>query len=590
MKISNIGNVVLTSKFDRIVVSNIPKITYILIGTQDDTDFQIGLIPNEIATIKMSGKTGFDITSFPFNISSSIYDNEIIFYVKGNIGSVFQYITFTEGAQRMAFINAALTDKSSFAVAVESSTVGVLPGSPSWEYLEVNSISSFGETIGKTARTPISGDRMRRKGSPTSLDSAVGFDTDLTYSVLNKFAKGFFFSSWKAQTSFVPTAVTASGYTVASGGTLPASTLLYARNFSNSTNNGLKICKTSTSATILEITTSTVAETPPASARVDIVGFQGASGDITMNSTGGLISTALDFTTLGLNVGQRIYIGGSSTATTFATSGAGFARVQAIAAHLLTLDDVPSTFTTDAGAGKTIQIFIGSFIRNVPFSSADFSTETYTFEVVYDYGTGTKEYQYPNGNFANTLSIGMNMQDKATSTFSFVGLDTPVPTTSRKSGTWVPQYDTTMLNTTSDFATLSIKAEDGTSIVAASDSVVQNLTVDINNNVTIKKALGSLGGVTYSLGNFTADIKATLYFNSSNAIVAVRDNDTVSICWCLNNEDGGYYFDIPSMTLGGGGRSFAANDTISVELSGMDFKDEFYGFSLGLTKFPYLPI
>lgn len=488
------------------------------------------------------------------------------------------------------FINAALTDKSSFAVAVESSTVGILPGSPEWEYLEVNSISDFGESIGKTARTPISGDRMRRKGSPTSLDSAVGFETDLTYSVLNKFAKGFFFSDWQEQTSFVPTAVTTSGYTVASGGSLAAGTLLYARNYSNSTNNGLKVCDTSTSATILEITTSTVAETPPASARVDIVGVQATSGDIVMGSDGSLTSTTLNFTTLGLTVGQRIYIGGGTTATSFASSGDGFARVKVIAAHALTLDDVPSTFTTDAGTGKTIQIFIGSFIRNVPYSSSDFATETYTFEVTYDYGTGTNEYQYPKGNFANTLSIGMNMEDKATSTFGFVGLDTPVPTTSRASGSWVSQYDTTMLNTTSDFATLSIKTEDGTPIVAASDSVVQNLSVDISNNVSIKKAIGVLGGVTYALGNFTVDISATLYFNSSNAIVAVRDNDTVSLCWCLNNEDGGYYFDIPSMTLEGGGRSFPANDTINVDLSGMDFKDDFYGFSLGLTKFPYLPV
>jgi hypothetical protein len=49
---------------------------------------------------------------------------------------------------------------------------------------------------------------------------------------------------------------------------------------------------------------------PPAAARLKVVGFRGTAGDITATATG-LGRTALDFTTLGLQQGQWIKVGGS---------------------------------------------------------------------------------------------------------------------------------------------------------------------------------------------------------------------------------------------------------------------------------------
>lgn len=488
----------------------------------------------------------------------------------------------------MTFISGAISDKAQFAVAVEDSP-GTLGGSPEWTYLEVNSVSDFGDSISTTERSPLSGDRMRRKGGVTGLDSNVSFDTDLTYSMFDLFSQGFFFSSWKAQDSFVPTAVTTSGYTVASGGDLAAGTLVYARGYTDSTNNGLKICDTSTVATEIEVTDTLVADSSPATgSRVDVVGVQGASGDITMDSDGNLNSTTLDFTTLGIQVGQWIYIGGGTTATSFATSGDGEARVKIISANKLTLENQPSAFTTDAGAGKTIQIFIGSFIRNVPYSSGDFATETYSFEVQYD--TLTNKYHYPNGNYANEMSISMNMEDKATVSYSFVGLDTPVPTSVRASGTWSDLVDTTMLNTSSDIGRLEIKTSSGDTIVPSDESLLQNLTVTLSNNVTPKKGIGTLGTVMVALGNFNVDISATMYLTTSQPIVSIRNNDTVGINFNLYNEDGGLHFDIPSMSVGDGSRDFPAGDTINLSLSGMSFKDSFYETAFSCTKYAYLPL
>jgi len=488
----------------------------------------------------------------------------------------------------MAFINSSLTDKASFSVAVETSP-GTLPVTPEWTYLEVNSVGDMGETINTVSRDPISNDRMRRKGGIVGLDSNVGFDADLTYSLFDLFAQGFFFSSWEAQASFVPSAVTTSAFTVAADGDLADGTLVYARGFSNSSNNGLFVTDTATE-TAVEVTDTLVADASPdaSKVRLDVVGVQGATGDITMTAAGSLESTTLDFTSLGIVEGQWIYVGGGTTATSFPLSGDGYARVQSVAEHVLTLEKVPDSFGADTAATETIQLFIGSFIRNVAQSSDDFITETYSFEVIYD--TLTNKYHYPNGNYADSLSLSMNMQDKATVSYSFVGLDTPVPTSVKSAGNWSSPIDTTMLNTSSDIGRLEILTSSGDEIVPSDECLLQDLTITISNNIEPKKGLGCLETVMVTLGNFNVDISGTMYLTTDQPIVSVRDNDTMGLAVALSNEDGGILLDIPSMTLGDGSRDFPTNDTINVNLSGMAFKDETYDFALGATKFPHLPI
>lgn len=85
------------------------------------------------------------------------------------------------------------TNSLGFAVAREA-TPGVLPGSPRWLGIEPNSVSNFGTTIKKEARSPISRARQRRKGSAVDADSSVQFEADFTLSHLKDFIEGFCFS------------------------------------------------------------------------------------------------------------------------------------------------------------------------------------------------------------------------------------------------------------------------------------------------------------------------------------------------------------------------------------------------------------
>jgi hypothetical protein len=74
----------------------------------------------------------------------------------------------------------------------------------------------------------------------------------------------------------------------------------------------------------------------------------------------------LNWTTLGLAVGQWIKIGGTAVGDRFVGTPAnnGRARITAISATALTLDNLPVGWAVDAAAGKTIKIWFGDRIIN----------------------------------------------------------------------------------------------------------------------------------------------------------------------------------------------------------------------------------
>ena len=94
------------------------------------------------------------------------------------------------------------------------------------------------------------------------------------------------------------------------------------------------------------------------------VGIQAAAGDIVATPTG-LASTVLDFTTLDLQVGQWIWIGGGTRDDPgrfgFVLGGyRGFACVKAIVPHALTLSAM-GDWAVDPGIGQTIELYFGTY-------------------------------------------------------------------------------------------------------------------------------------------------------------------------------------------------------------------------------------
>jgi len=501
-----------------------------------------------------------------------------------------------------------LTNNISMQAAREA-TLGVLPGSPDWKLLEPNSVGTFGATITTVAREPISRDKQRRKGTVTDLDSAAEFEADLTMDSFTDFVEAFaFVNATNGDLYFTEANATSSGFTIpaapaaqaaklqfTSGGPI---SLLYARGYANAANNGLKPLSADVGSTGTVMGFSgAVAETAPSTAIVEIAGIRPEIGDLslTVSGTVGTLTSGnnaavnnIDFTTLGLTVGQFIHVGGLTTANQF-SAGAGYGRITAIAAGTLTLDKLSAGLATDTGAAETVDLLFGRFIRNVPVDNGDFLETSYQFEASYpNLGTGgATEYEYALGNYCNQVTFNLPLTDKATVSFGFIGTDTETPTTTRKSGAATPRTPTKTeaLNTSSDVARLRVTEVDETGITTD----FKSFSITFANNVSPEKVIAQLGAKYMNTGNFDVSVDAQVLFTSSAVVSAIRNNTTVTMDFILDNSDGAIAVDVPSLTLGGGGKEFPVNESVLLNTTGQAFRDASLGTSIGVSLFAIVP-
>lgn len=499
-----------------------------------------------------------------------------------------------------------LTNNTSLSYSIETA-LGI--AGTAWSLLEPNEISAFGTEITTVARDPISKNRQRRKGTVVDLDSMVEFDHDLTLSAFDDFVEGFLFATAaNGNLEFVGPPATITGYTVPAlsanaAGKLQFATgglrsLVFARGYVQPANNGLKALGADplTSGTLLTVA-GLVAETPPTNAVVEIAGIRAQTGDLalaiasgvgTLSSGNNSSTSSIDFTTLGLVVGQFIHIGGLTLANQF-TEGYGFARIKAITGPALTLDKLGPNLVASGGAAMTVDLLFGQFIRNVPVDNADFIERSFQFELESPnlMAGGASGFEYAKGNLCDSMQVELPLSNKATIAFGFMGTDTEVPTITRKAGasTALDPSKTGAFNTSADILRLRVTDVDEAGLTTDFKSV----TITFNNNVSPEKVLGQLGAKYMNTGNFEVDIEAQILFTNADVIARIRENTTVSMDFAVRNDDGAIYFDIPSMTLGGGDRELPRNESVMLNLTGEAFGDPILKTSLSVSRFPIVP-
>lgn len=522
-----------------------------------------------------------------------------------------------------------LVNNTSLRVAIEL-TIGALPGSPSWNIVEFDTIGAYGAIITTTVRRPISQDRGRKKGTVTDLDSTVEYETDLTVDAFTLFAEGFMFAEY-ANVEFDLTNsklkgsalnVTATGYafdavlSTFTNGTLLASkavfgaagaiSLFFAKGYAVAGNNGLKPLTVDLAAADSEVVVSGLAiETAPAEASLELVGVR--TDDLTLTITVGppltatLVSAAdVDWTVLGLVVGQWIHIGSQNASgvvqNAYSTNNVfGYARITAITTTTLTLDKLDANIGIAGPHGpEAVDVMFGRFARNVIVTADSddnrFLERSYQFEVAYPDlgGTGNDEYEYAIGNFANEMGFNLPLTDKSTLSMGFIGTnsDDIVIEANRKSNasTAVAPIRTTAFNTSSDIISLTT---DVVSLV--SDVCFKSLTLSILNNISPEKCLGTLGAVFVNHGLYEANLEGQMLFTNKQIINAIKNNTTVTFTAILANEDGAIVMDIPEMTFSGGAREFPIDQSVLVNLTGASFTSSQFGFDLGISLFSSVP-
>lgn len=489
--------------------------------------------------------------------------------------------------------------------AEESAVLGVLPGSPVWYPLEPNSYDDFGGSVATIARNPINSGRQRKKGVVTDLDAAGGFNSDLTQVNLKRLLQGFMFADLGEKGTTDPingtleviTAVdtTADEYSAAAGmDAFAAGDIVFAAGFTDAANNGIKVVTGVTAATDIAVAENLVTETPPATASIKIVGFEGIAGDIDVDSTGSLpalTSTTADFTTMGLVPGEWIYIGGDVASLAFATAANnGFARVNSILANRLEFDKTDGTMVTEASTTETVQLFFGDRIKNESLLANQVRRSYQLERTLGDNGTG-EQSEYLVGAVPGEFTLNVSQADKITIDLSFVAIDNEQNDggTGVKTGLRPVAVEAAAFNTSSDFSRTRL------SLVSAVDSnpaplfaFVTDFTIGINNNVSPNKAVGVLGAFDVSAGTFEVGGSMTAYFADIAATAAVRDNADVTQDFAVAKDNAGILFDIGLIALGDGRASVEQDQAITLPLevaAGVNKFDQ----TLLVMFFDYLP-
>lgn len=499
----------------------------------------------------------------------------------------------------------------------EETSIGEADPSAVWKTLEPNSYSDFGGELTLLARNPINDSRQRKKGVITDFEASGGLNTDLTQTNLQDILQGFFFANTHVQGVQLCTAVDVDStnpdeYEIADTTNFFVGSIIQGYNFTNAANNTVNIVTAIEIDTSVEVADGTLVEeaSPPSDAAIRVVGFQGDAGDLSIDASGELpklVSATEDFTTMGLVPGQWIFIGGDTTVSQFYNEeDNGFKRIRSIAASEITFDKSVSAMVTDdgtstgsGGTGLEIQLYFGSVLKNE--TGTDIVRRTYQLErslgAPDDAEPTDIQAEYLVGSVCNELTFNINQADKVTCDLTFMSTDNEQRTATMgvKPGTRPTLADADAFNTSSDFSRIKLSTViSGDEAPDALFAFVTDMTLTVNNNASLNKAVGTLGAFDVTAGTFEVGGDMTAYFSDITAIQAVRNNSDITLDFALVKDNAGIVVDVPLIALGDGRLNVEQDQPITLPLSmdaasGSKIDEDNLDHTLLITFFHYLP-
>lgn len=485
-------------------------------------------------------------------------------------------------------------------LALETGGLGVSP-TTGWLTMQPDQagIADFYLKVTTVAPSPLSTLRQMEAPELVDADAMPKVTADLTMDHLYAIREPAMLvvpkhSGGTGQSRFAVTAVSSTVYTVAALGALPAGTLISAKGFTNAANNGLKVVGASSTGTTIP-TSGLVAETVSGyTPYVEVAGFRGAASDITIDVNGNILSTVADFTTMGLNVGQVIYLGGvPGTAFSFAAGYVGFVKLTAIAAHQLTTSIVTRQWTVgaaDSGTGKTIDLRFTSWLREVDMLDASYQEPSVAMELAIP-GIGAANatvYCYAQGNVLDQLEITAAAKSLIKMMLTFSGTFVTNPSTTRLTGPSTAQAVLERQRFNAVTKQPYLRFTDATTGAVVSNKF-SSWKLTHKNGFTPLKQQGFYGTAENIVGKAEVSIDAEVYVNQVEGINAAPNNTTIAFGSGFRNTDGGVFFDVPSMKFDASPLTFPANGPVMLSAKTAGFRDAVGNFTMGISMFADLP-
>ena len=474
---------------------------------------------------------------------------------------------------------------------VEESVFGTTPATPAFQEFRYTS-SSLAYAPNTVTSDEIRSDRQITDLALVGFESSGNTNHELSFDAFHDLFEGAFFNDWtekpvvKNASSDTPISdVSATQITLGAACTsFKTGHLCLMTGFGTSANNKLAKCTAdgATNAITFAAATFTAEAVVPAGARVKIVGFQGVAGDLdAATGPNRLTSTTLDFTTLGLSVGEWVKLGGSGVNDKFlVTAGCnGWARISAISANALTFSVVPTGWAASAETTSTLMVFFGDILRN------GIVEKSYSLELEYA-GMAVTEWEYYTGMEVNSLAFTADAQAIMNLEFGFMGKSASVSGSRFAGATTLAAASNEVMNTSSNVGSI----REGDSEVST-PNFVMSMSLTIENNLRMRNAIGSAAAIGIGVGraNVTGEIQT--YFGSTALLAKLRANTASSIDFRVNDPTGtkAYIFDMPRVKYQSGAPEVQGIDTdIMLNLGFQAVRDPTLGYTIQLQRFEYL--
>lgn len=454
---------------------------------------------------------------------------------------------------------------------VEETTLGTTPTTPRMRLRHMTGESlAFSPLFVEPAE--LRSDRMTGDSILVGTQSNGGINYEWTYpfpgSPKDTDIKSALYNTWTntatrdndgtADSVITDVATTNTVLTCTTGTAFVAGQLVRFTGFGVANNNGVFACTTG-SATVPRFVGSGITNetAPPGTARVKVVGFIGASGDITATATG-LGSTALDFTTLGLAVGQWIKVGGTATADKFATAALNtWIRITAIAATALTCDNLPSAWTTDSGTSKTIKVWLGDTIKNATTQLGQTIERGYM-------GQTTPTYIVQTGMVVAQYSLSQTWREKATVSVTFLGMGGSESTTALDAS---PDAAPALATYPVFAGGVNVARLGETGLALSSPNWCRALSVTVANNLTEIGSLDTSGAVGITGHECTVTGTMDTYFGSHALLTKFYAGTPSAIVSIMAKAPQAFIVTLPRVIYNGGGSPNAGSKNVDVMLS-----------------------
>jgi tail tube protein len=503
--------------------------------------------------------------------------------------------------------------------AAEEASPGVLPDGPVWEEREPNSYANFGGAFTMSRRNPLSHDRQARRGEVSDNSPTAEYQEDFTPTNMIRPMRSFLFAEARQRPSTAPinqlvvvvTHTTAAQFHAAAGlDRFRIGHILKPRGFAEaSTNAGIRVVTAAGALTATVAPVMTPEPDSPESAVLEAVGFQFSAGDLTLTrlADGVVLTTdmaGVDFTTMGFVPGEWHFIGGDTAATRFAepgndttsTNAPFYAQLDTVTANALAYRKTTGVQVTNDGAGKTIQIFFGTVVRNE--DDCDLIKEiTFTHERQYGCGIGA-EAEYVQGDYANQMTITVPTpaaDAKVTVDLGFIGLTSferteDEPLLSDGEGhIRVPALNEPCFKPGMDVYQQKLSVLDPTTLnPSALVAYSSTSSITINNQLTGIKAVETFGNAGVSIGELMVSGSITAFWTGVHQNRQVRLGKEATWHLILTKANATVILDIASLSLGNGRNAVAANTPVTIPLDTAAAKGK-HGYSLLVTFLRYVP-